>query len=294
MKNHCLLILFLAFVTAANAQDEGTIVKKTRFQRSKSIFIGGGPSFTLGKNIGDYSKGLNFEAGYMTRLNRVISIGPSVSYISFKYDPAKSEDNKTFLAEEEFDDYNGYAYQTGMYVNFDGGDLTLMSAAVNLKINFIPITDNSKISIYGFVKPFITMAKRKEVKGEAAIFTVYDYNYNEVYDEEEIINAVNDATVLPWKAGSEEWQELGVNISDDLKEDSKITGGVFIGPGIEFMPSPSVSIYAQAAFGYTFPVSFVSTKKYKGNDLNTIDEKYPVTKEGFPSINVQVGLSFNF
>src|SRR3989337_3602771 len=98
MKKLYVLILFSAFITIVNAQDEGTIVKKARLERSKGIFIGGGPSFTLGKNIGDYSKGLNFEAGYLTRLNRVISIGPSISYISFKYDQKKTGLNNVFFS----------------------------------------------------------------------------------------------------------------------------------------------------------------------------------------------------
>lgn len=291
MKKLYVLILFSTFITIVNAQDEGTIIKKTRLERSKGVFIGGGPSFTLGKNIGDYSKGLNFEAGYLTRLNRVISIGPSISYISFKYDQKKTGLNNIFFSEEMYDPET-YNYRYGLYVDFKGGDLSLLSAAFNLKVNFIPVTDNSKVSIYGFVKPFVTMAKRKEVKGIATVFLVYDYDESGTYDEEEIENA--ESAQLPWEAGNAAWQELGVTISDDLKEDSKITGGVFLGPGIEFMPAQNVSFYVQGAFGYTFPVSFVSTKKYEGNDLNTIDEKYPVTKEGFPSINVQVGLTFNF
>jgi hypothetical protein len=293
MKKLYLLVLFSAFITIANAQDEGTIIKKARLERSKGIFIGGGPSFTLGKNIGDYSKGLNFEAGYLTRLNRVISIGPSVSYINFKYDQEKTGLNNVFFSEEMYDPYT-YNYRYGLYVDFKGGDLTLLSAAFNLKINFIPVTDNSKVSIYGFVKPFVTMAKRKEVKGTATVFAVYDSDESGTYDEEEIEVALASSVEIPWEAGDPSWQELGVTISDDLKEDSKITGGVFLGPGIEFMPAQNVSFYLQGAFGYTFPVSFVSTKKYEGNDLNKIDEKYPVTKEGFPSINVQVGLTFNF
>ena len=293
MKKIYLLIFFSVLLTIAKAQDEGTIVKKERLERNKGIFIGGGPSFTLGKNIGDYSKGINVEAGFVKRLNRVISIGPSVSYINFKYDPKKTGINNVFFGEQEYDQ-NDDIYTPGLYVDFKGGDLTLMSVAFNVKVNFIPVTDNSKVSVYGFVKPFITMAKRKEVKGEATIFALYDSNYDGTYQDSEIEDAVANAVVLPWEAGDPTWQEYGVTISDDLKEDSKITGGVFIGPGIEFLPAQNVSFYAQAAFGYTFPVSFVSTKKYEGGDINTIDEKYPVTKEGFPSINVQVGLTFNF
>ena len=44
---------------AVTAQDEGVITKRERIDRSKGIFIGGGGSFTLGENIGDYSVGFN-------------------------------------------------------------------------------------------------------------------------------------------------------------------------------------------------------------------------------------------
>ena len=43
---------------AVTAQDEGEITKRERIDRSKNIFIGGGGSFTLGENIGDYSLGI--------------------------------------------------------------------------------------------------------------------------------------------------------------------------------------------------------------------------------------------
>lgn len=274
------------------AQDEGVITKKERIDRSAGIFISGGPSFTFGKNIGDYSKGFNVEAGFLTRLNRVISIGPSISYINFKYDPKKTGINNVFLSDEYYD--GSYYYKNGLYVDFSGGDLSLLSLSFTLKLNFIPVKDDSKISLYAFAKPFVTMANRDEVVGKATIFTIYDYDDSGSYDELEIQDGIDNSVVLPWEAGDPTWATLGVQISDDLKKDSQITGGIFIGPGIEFNPAKNVSFYFQTAVGYTFPVSFISTKKYEGNDLDTIDEKYPITKEGFPSLNIQLGFSFNF
>src|SRR5688572_20782508 len=70
-----------------HAQDEGVIKKKERIDRSKSIFLSGGGSAPFGKNIGDYSFGTNVEIGFLKRLNRILSVGPSVSYYRFKYDP---------------------------------------------------------------------------------------------------------------------------------------------------------------------------------------------------------------
>src|SRR5688572_5582607 len=87
------------FISASTlmAQDEGVIQKRERIDRSQSVFIDFGPSFTLGENIGDYSVGFNVEAGYVKRLNRVLSIGPSLSYLSFKYDPEETGFNNVFI-----------------------------------------------------------------------------------------------------------------------------------------------------------------------------------------------------
>jgi len=290
-KTHCFGLALVMLSFHLLAQDEGSIVKKERVTLSKSIYFGGGPSFTLGKNIGDYSTGLNFEAGFMTRPNRVFSIGPSFSYISFKYDPEETGFNNIFIGGP-YQDMYGYYFYEGLYFNLSGGDLSLISAACNLKLNLIPISDNTKVSIYAFAKPFVTYAMRTEVKGTG----VYMVNYGDVYDVQDWENY--DEFV--WEAGEENY---GYTTSDNLKEQSKVTGGIFIGPGIEFMPANKLSFYFQVAIGYTFPVSYISTQAYKndegelGNDLDVFledIEEYPMHEEGFPSVNLQFGLSFNF
>ncbi|RAW01177.1 hypothetical protein [Pseudochryseolinea flava] len=292
-KIYCIAFLVLTSL-AANAQDEGAIVKKERLALSQGVFVGLGPSITFGKNIGDYGIGFNAEIGFMKRLNRVLSIGPSLSYQTFKYDAEETGSNNAFLGDETQND-NGDYFIPGMVVDFDGGTINMYSLSVNFKLNFIPVTDNSKVSVYGFAKPFVSMASRTDVKGDARIFAVYDEMGDGAYDEEDLIFGYNNYYIdLPWEAGDPTWSQLGIDISDDLKAETKVTGGIFIGPGVEFMPAKKVSIYAQLAFGYTFPVSFISTEKYEGNDLNKVDEKYPIVEEGFPSLNVQAGVSFNF
>lgn len=294
-KIYCLLAgLCIGF--SALAQDEGHIAKRERFERDNGVFLGLGPSFTLGKNIGDYSTGLNIEVGYTKRLNRVISIGPSFSFLKFKYDAEKTGINNIFV-EPDLEPGNSFNYWPAVYVNFDGGDMSLYSLALTIKLNLLPVTDDSKISVYGFAKPFVTAVSRTKVSGDAYIFAIPDLDYSGDFDEYEVLTGAEYYRAdEPWKweAASPDWQDYGVTISNDLNKDSRITGGIFIGPGIELMPVKVVSIYAQAAFGYTFPVTFVSTKKYEGNNLDTLDEKYPIAKEGFPSVNLQFGVSFNF
>jgi hypothetical protein len=296
MKKIYGLLMFLAAASmSAQAQDEGNIVKRERISLDNGVFFGIGPSFTLGKNIGDYSTGINVEVGYTKRLNRVLSIGPSLSYLKFNYDAEKTGVNNFFYLNETIagDEYD---FWPALYVNFDGGDMTLVSLAATIKLNLIPVMDESKISIYAFAKPFVTSVTRTAVKGEGYVFGIPDMNFDGVFDEDEITYGALFYSTDPiaWEAGPQQFGDETVVLSDDLKKDSRITGGIFIGPGIEINPAKKVSVYAQAAFGYTFPVSFISTKKYKGNDLNNIDEKYPVTEEGFPSVNLQFGVSFNF
>lgn len=275
MKKSFLLVLLLTVFFYSNAQDEGVIVKKERLTLSRSIFIGGGPSFTLGKNVGDYSTGLNFEAGYVSRLNRVLSIGGSLSYSSFKYDPAKTDLNNGYIGL--VDDGFGYYHYELYTIELEGGDITMMSAALNLKFNIIPVTDNSKFSIYGFAKPFVTSVKRDEVEGYSDYYTNYG----------------DPAILEDWYLEQEDvyW---GPDDYDVLKSESKITGGIVIGPGIEVLPAGKVSFFAQAGFSYTFPISIVSTESYDNTVEDYLNEDFPMSEEGFPTINVQFGVTFNF
>jgi hypothetical protein len=166
---------------------------------------------------------------------------------------------------------------------------------MNLKLNFIPVKDDSKVSVYAFAKPFITLASRQEVTGTGILLV----NYGDVESADDWSNEVDR---FQWYAGSNDVQQYGIEVSDKLKKDSQITGGIFIGPGVELFPAGKVSGFLQASIGYTFPVSYISTEVYEneenyGNDLDVfLDsiEDYPITKKGFPSVNIQFGVSFNF
>jgi hypothetical protein len=296
MKKFTCLAGFLLFSACVLfAQDEGTISKKERIDRSKGIFLGLGPSFTLGKNIGDYSVGFNVEAGFLQRMNRVLSIGPSLSYLSFKYDPEETGFNNIFIGGP-YPDGQGGTYHEGLYFDLTGGKLSLISLALNLKLNLIPVKDDSKISVYAFAKPFVTLASREEVKGTGILLQ----NYGDV---ESSVDWQNEIDRFTWEAGSPYVEdEYGIVVSDKLKKESRVTGGIFVGPGLELFPAGKVSAFVQASIGYTFPVSYISTKVYEnsenyGNDLNVFledIEDYPMTEKGFPSFNLQFGVSFNF
>ena len=300
-KIACLAGFLFITTTVLMAQDEGVIQKRERIDRSKSIFVGIGPSFTLGKNIGDYSVGFNAEAGFVKRLNRVLSIGPSISYISFEYDPeVTTEKGGAYVGvgdpnnwRTEFSGVPNLSYDYGYVLNLEGGNLSLLSLAVNIKINFVPIRDNSKISVYGFAKPFVTLASRSDVSGSAE-----RYAYETYVEDQNTTSTADD--VLYYNQGDETWyfdgttERWGPSQFEALKSDSEITGGIFVGPGIEIFPVKPVSFYAQAAFGYTFPITYVSTGSYPPSVDSYFNDEFPMVKKGFPSVNVQFGVSFNF
>lgn len=304
MKKIVYLLSFSLICFSVSAQDEGLMQKRERIQRSNSVIVDFGPSFTLGKNIGDYSTGFNVEIGYVKRLNRVLSIGPSISYSTFKYDPDVTNDvgGNAYVG---YGDPNGWLskysgapnlpneFLYGVLLELDGGDLSMVSFAANIKLNFVPIKDDTKFSVYAFVKPFVSSVSRSEVKGHSIryVYEAYEDLGQSNYDFDDFLfYNLSDNTWYPDGAESD-W---GPDEYPVLKSDSEITGGVYLGPGIEFMPNKAVSIFAQASFGYTFPVTFVGTKAYESTIESLNDEEFPLTKKGFPSLNLQFGVSFNF
>jgi len=187
-------------------------------------------------------------------------------------------------------------YYEALYIGLTGGDISLVSLAVDLKLNAVPIKDNTKFSFYVFAKPFIAQSTRTEVIGKAT----YLANYGDINNSAdwEIVDQFD------WTAGSPYVkQTYGVDVTQDMKKESKVTGGIYIGPGIELFPTKPFSFFFQVALGYTFPITYVSTAYYNQdgsqNNLETIHtngglNKYPMLKKGFPSIGLQFGASYNF
>lgn len=271
MKKLFLVPLFLlCMYSTIQAQDEGTAVAQQRFERDKSVYVAGGPSLTFGDNIGDYKNGISFEAGFLKRSNKILSFGGSLSYVQFKYDPEVTSE----IGGDAYVEYYGGSDWGGYVINLTGGDISLISLAGNLRLDIIPYNDNAKIAVYGFAKPFVSYSTRTEVSGVSEYYESYDDAQTWFLIESDI-----------------EW---GADDYPVLAEESKVTGGIFVGPGIEFMPSKAVSFFVQASIGYTFPVSMVSTKSYEPTTESYFLDEFPMVTEGFPSVNFQFGLSFNF
>lgn len=302
----CVFSALMICVLVASAQDEGTIVKKARIDKDKSLFVDFGPSFTLGKNIGDYSTGFNVELGFTKRMNRLLSIGPSFSFVSFKYDPEITSDKgkSAYVAtgdpnlwgdKYDYDQGDGTEnYYYGYVLTLKGGDIKMISLACNIKLNLWPVKDKSIVSPYLFAKPFVSYVSRTEVSGSDVRYTY------EIYEDDG--GTIDDWSddYLYYDQQDGQWYEdgytgtWGAETFPELKESNSFTGGVFLGPGVEFFPAKRFSFFVQGAFGYTFPISFISTESYKNTVDDYLRKEFPMVKKGFPSINVQVGASFNF
>lgn len=300
MKKIYAFTAFIITFYTATAQDEGVITKKARIGKDMGAYLNFGPSFTLGKNIGDYNQGINVEIGFVKRLNRLLSVGPAISYVGFNYDPEVTSINGGEAYVGKGDPnlwtqdylYNG-TYDYGYILTLEGGDLSFFSLGVNLKLNFIPIKDKSIISVYAFVKPFISFASRTEVSGSD---TRYTY---EIYEDKKGTSSTAD-DILYYNLNNDQWyadgytSEWGADSYEALKEDTQVTGGIFLGPGIELFPAKRFSGFLQASFGYTLPVSFISTSSYDNSVDSYTEAEFPMVKKGFPSVNIQVGVSYNF
>jgi hypothetical protein len=277
MKKIFLSFIFtLSIVSTLSAQDEGAAVAQERFVRDKSIYFGVGHALTLGKNLGDYSNGLSFEAGFLKKLNKVMSIGPSLIYSVYKYDK-----DKTY--PYYYDPNNDEFYE--LYL--EGGDVSMLSIGFTLKLNFIPVGDNSKFTIYGIGTPFVCSATRKELSAVGVYYYFDGVEYQPI----------------AFETTADDFEQF--------KKESSITGGLNAGFGFEVMPSKTVSFFGQVTVSYTMPINYVSSQEYNKDATeysypenpdeiyydagDTIyDEDYPIVKKGFPGLNLRFGISYNF
>ncbi len=139
----------------------------------------------------------------------------------------------------------------------------------------------------------MTRASREAVTGKGVryvyeAYEVHPYPEYEYYDE--IWFNQNDDT---WYESDYE-EDWGPDGYPALAADNVITGGIFLGPGIEILPAKKLSFFLQPAIGYTFPISFVSTSSYDHTHESYLKEEFPIVKKGFTSLNVQLGISYNF
>jgi hypothetical protein len=287
MKKSLYLFLALCICSLASvsvfAQDEGKVVVKQRFERDKTFYFSLGPSFVFGKTLGDYHPGFNVEAGFLKRINKLLSVGPSLNYLAFTYDPSKTY--HYYYNEDVDHTYNVFS---------KGGDLSILSAGVNFKLNFIPVSDDTKFSVYGIINPFVSYVMRTGVTGS---YDIYEKdpdtgNYTQFYDHVDY-----DYT-------------SGTDGLPALKKTNKVTGGAHLGVGFEFQPAKKLSFFGQATFSYSLPVTYVSTKSFLHpediytdssdgriyyDSRNSFDNlEWPIVKKAFSAVSLKVGMAYNF
>lgn len=279
-------LLLASSVTIVFGQEEAVIAVQARLEKSNSFHFNLGLASSLGQN--NYQGGTLVGLGYQKRINRVLSAGASLNYATYRSDyndfmTGTYKDPKWAVPPDEFIVPKNFYYTASqaqyLLVNISGGDITQFSIGAIVKFNFVPIKSNTIASFYALAAPSLVISNLEKVESNINFFdhpTIDDY-----------LQANNASFVL-------------------AESQSKTTGGLNIGAGVEFFPTNLFSFYIQAGIGYTFPVPFVDTSLYEKHTLdvesyNEFDKVPPLPKnfplsddKGFTTLNFQLGLTYNF
>jgi len=281
MKRVCwffLLILLVVYLPGFT-QEEGVLLKKQRVSKGKSVYLSGGLSFVFGNSSGDYSSGLNIEAGYLKRLNSFISIGPSLSYSSFNYDESISDSFGDASATGNNVYYNDADLEARV-VYIQGGDLRFTTVGLTAKIDFIPFSDTRKFSVYGIVRPFLQVSKRTEISATAEL-----WYYNTIPPDDP----------SNWTFSSEEFLSVNTAGLERWAAETEISGGFNTGVGGELSLPSGVSFFLQTSIGVTLPVSHINTSEFPQTmDGGYYNPDYPIVKSGFTFLSIMAGVSYSF
>lgn len=288
MKNS--IILLFAVITlsfsAAWSQEEGTLTKKERIAKGKGIYLLGGPSFRF-NNKSDYSGGLNLEAGFLKRLNRITSVGASIGYTKFNFDQSLSNsfENADAIGNNAFLEDGGYEVYV---VYMEGGDLNFLSVGLDFKFEFIPFSEERKLSVFGLVKPFLLVSSRSAVSASMEIWYPAIVPYKLPYDSDLNNN---------WDEGGPPYQNLSSDTPglERWAADTEFSGGVGLGVGLDYSLKSNLKIFMQSTFKFTLPITHIKTNAFppSRND-GYYHPDYPFVKEGFSTLNLSVGVSYYF
>lgn len=282
------VLLLVILVTTAFCQEEAVIAVQARLERSNSFHFNLGAASSLGQN--NYQGGTFAGLGYQKRVNRILSVGASLNYATYRSDyndfMTGTYNDKNWgegVAGEGFTVPNNFYYTPSqaqyLLVNLSGGDIRQFSLGLVAKINFVPIKSNTIASVYALAAPSLVMSSLEEVESNINFF---DHPTDNDYHQ------VNNASFVL------------------AESQSTTTGGVTIGVGVEFFPTSMFSFYIQTGIGYTFPVPFVDTSLYEKHILDVdfydpfdnvppLPKNFPLSDDkGFTTLNFQLGLTYNF
>ncbi len=280
------LCLFV-FVLCGYGQDEGALIKKERFEFGKSLFFMAGPEFHFGKKA-DYTGGYTLKAGYVKRVNRIITLGPVLGFSRFAFQPSYSNSykngnekgNNIFQVNDEDDAL--FLYYV-FVVNMRGGNLNQFNLGLNTRINFIPYEADKKVSVYGMIEPFLLVSNRSKVTATTDVWSVQDFPFEDPKE---------------WDPDSKElYEELGPNSPSrsHWANKTELTGGINVGLGIEISLPTHWKLYVQPALRYTLPITHINTTRYPALSVEGYkNPKYPFAKESFSSIGILFGIAHNF
>lgn len=265
-----ILAIFLTVSIQVLCQDEGTISKKAAFAKGRSIHLIGGPSFKLGK--GDYSTGLNLEAGYLRRINKIISVGPSISFSKFKYDKSISDS----FGNEGAEGNNIYIdFYEVKIVYLQGGDLSFFTLGFDIMVNMIPGQETKGISVYGIVKPFLLFSNRSAVRAR-----VEQWFMNDLEDDKSLwyYGGGPDESLSPssWNTGTE------------------LNGGLNVGIGAKYVLPSGFTLFLQSTVGVVMRTTFINTTEYPSSYSGYNDTDNPFVKGVFTILNVSTGIAYSF
>jgi hypothetical protein len=282
-----ILLLLSTLALGAFAQEEAVIAVQARIEKSNSVHFNLGAAASLGQN--NYQGGTFVGLGYQKRINRVLSAGATINYATYRSDyndfmTGRYRDPK--WGQEEIGGFEVpinfyYTESQAQYllVNLSGGDITQFSLGLVAKINFVPIKSNTIASVYALAAPSLVISSLEQVES--------NINYFDHPTDNDYLQVNNQSYTLS-------------------ESQSKTTGGINIGVGVEFFPVSLFSFYIQTGIGYTFPVPFVDTSLYQKHVLevefyNPFDKVPPLPKnfplsedKGFTTLNFQLGLTYNF
>jgi hypothetical protein len=256
------LFLVVTWFTASG-QDAGRAEVQQRFDRMHFSSF----SFGLVKgSSGDYDKGWQAEVGYGKRLNKLITAGANITYLTlgntyngYDFYVSESDEPSAFPPGSTTD---GDPYDESIEVGISGGNFSSFSLSGFVRMNLTPYSDNSKVVVFGFIKPSVGICFLSAMTKEARL--VVDFEY------------VNTTYV-------------------DRESTTSFVAGVSVGPGIEFLPTKNLSLTTHVGFNSQFGNKIVLDKSaFRPSTATVSNVDFPVTSGALISLSFTLGLQYNF
>lgn len=281
MKKHLVFANFcvLVFVGFGYGQDEGLIQQKARFERPHSIGVQIGPQFRLGK--ADYSSGYSVSVAYTTRVNRILSIGPTLAYSRFAFQPSltNSFEKKDVKGNNIFVDRNTY---TAYVATLRGGNLNQLSAGLNLKLDLLPFKPDQKINWSIGIQPFVLANNHSAVSATIQSWSVGT------------LDPLDDPSLWTDQEESKEENSTSPGRSN-WSSQTEISGGALVTAGVELMLPGDWKLQILPTLRYTFPITHVKTATFPAFENEGLkSSRFPFAKESLTTVGVVAAISYHF